>query len=67
MLGTGAARANDLLAQCLARTKHAHAGVGKASVHPGLSYTRGLGASERGPMMITNRTNAVAFDLPVLF
>ena len=44
-----------------------HFHVGKASVHPGLSYTRGLGASERGPMMITNRTNAVAFDLPVLF
>jgi len=44
-----------------------HFHVGKASLHPGLSYTRGLGATDHGPMMITNRTNAVTFDLPVLF
>lgn len=44
-----------------------HFHVGRTALQPGLSYTRGLGATERGPMMITNRTNAVTFDLPVLF
>jgi len=44
-----------------------HFRVGRASVHPGLSYTRGLDTSRRGPMIVTNRTNAVAVDLTVLF
>jgi hypothetical protein len=51
----------------LAAGARLHVHVGKASLRPGLSYTRGLGATDRGPMMITNRTNAVTFDLPVLF
>jgi len=44
-----------------------HVRVGSASVHPGLSYTRGLDATEYGPMIVTNRTNAIALDVPVLF
>lgn len=44
-----------------------HFRAGATSVHPGLSYTRGLGATQHGDMMLTNRTNAVALDLAVLF
>jgi len=44
-----------------------HFHLGGATLHPGLSYTRGLGASRRGPMIVTNRTNAIALDLTVLF
>lgn len=45
-----------------------HFHIGAASVHPGLSFTRGLDAT--GPTagsMITNRTTAFALDVPVLF
>lgn len=57
----------DLTRLTIAAGVRVHFHAGKASLRPGLSYTRGLGASERGAMMITNRTNAVTFDLPVLF
>lgn len=45
-----------------------HFKVGQVSVHPGLSFTRGLDAT--GPTagsMISNRTTAFALDVPVLF
>jgi hypothetical protein len=57
----------DLSSLTIAAGVRVHVRAGNASLRPGLSYTRGLGASDRGPMMITNRTNAVTFDLPVLF
>jgi hypothetical protein len=45
-----------------------HFRVGKASVHPGLSYTRGFdGLALHGPMNITKQTNAVGITIPVLF
>lgn len=44
-----------------------HFHLGATTMHPGLSYTRGLDGSRRGPMIVTNRTNAVAVDLTVLF
>jgi hypothetical protein len=45
-----------------------HFRIGQASVHPGLSFTRGLDAT--GPSaetMITNHTTAFTLDVPVLF
>jgi len=56
----------DALTMSLGMRVHFH--VREASVHPGIAYTRGLDAT--GPTagsMITNRTNAVAIDVPVLF
>ena len=45
-----------------------HFHVGKVSIHPGLSYTRGLdGFALHGPMNITRQTNAVAIAIPVFF
>ncbi len=45
-----------------------HFHVGKASIHPGLSYTRGFdGLALRAPMNITKQTNAVAMVIPVVF
>jgi hypothetical protein len=45
-----------------------HLRVGKASIQPGLSYTRGFdGLAPHGPMTITKQTNAVAIAIPVLF
>ncbi len=45
-----------------------HFRVGKASIHPGLSYMRGLdGLALHSPMNITKQTNAVAIAIPVLF
>ncbi len=45
-----------------------HFHVGKAPIHPGLSYTRGFdGLALHGPMNITKQTNAVAIAIPVLF
>jgi hypothetical protein len=45
-----------------------HFHVGNASVHPGLSYTRGFdGLALHGPMNITKQTNAVGITIPVLF
>jgi len=45
-----------------------HFHVGKASIQPGLSYTRGFdGLAPHGPMTITKQTNAVAIAIPVLF
>ena len=45
-----------------------HFHVGKASIHPGLSYTRGFdGHALHGPTNITKQTNAIAIAIPVLF
>lgn len=45
-----------------------HFHVGKASIHPGISYTRGFdGLALHGPMNITKQTNAIAIVIPVLF
>ncbi len=45
-----------------------HFHVGKASIHPGLSYTRGFdGLALHGPTNITKQTSAVAIAIPVLF
>lgn len=45
-----------------------HFHVGQASIHPGLSYTRGFdGLALHGPMNITRQTNAVAIAIGVLF
>jgi hypothetical protein len=45
-----------------------HFRIGKASIHPGLSYTRGFdGLALHGPMNITKQTNAVGISIPVLF
>lgn len=45
-----------------------HFHVGKASIHPGLSYARGFdGLALHGPMNITKQTNAVGITVPVLF
>lgn len=45
-----------------------HFHVGNASIHPGLSYTRGFdGLALHGPTTITKQTNAVAISIPVLF
>ena len=45
-----------------------HFHVGNASVHPGLSYTRGFdGLALHGPMNITKQTNAIEITIPVLF
>jgi len=45
-----------------------HFHVGKASIQPGLSYTRGFdGLALHEPMNITKQTNAVAISIPVLF
>lgn len=45
-----------------------HVHVGNASVHPGLSYTRGFdGLALHGPMDITKQTNAIGITVPVLF
>ncbi len=45
-----------------------HFHLGKVSVHPGLSYTRGFdGLAPHGPMNITKQTNAVTIAIPVLF
>jgi hypothetical protein len=58
----------DMNALTLSLGVRAHFHIGQASVHPGLSFTRGLDAT--GPTagtMITNRTTAFALDVPVLF
>lgn len=45
-----------------------HFHVGNASVHPGLSYTRGFdGLALHGPTNITKQTNAIGLAIPVLF
>jgi hypothetical protein len=45
-----------------------HFHVGNASIHPGLSYTRGFdGLALHGPMNITRQTNAIAISIPVVF
>lgn len=45
-----------------------HFHFGNASIHPGLSYTRGFdGLALHGPMNITKQTNAVALSIPVDF
>lgn len=45
-----------------------HVHVGNASIHPGLSYTRGFdGSTLHGPTNITKQTNAVGITIPVLF
>lgn len=45
-----------------------HFHVGKVSLQPGLSYTRGFdGFAPHSPMTITKQTNAVAIAIPVLF
>jgi hypothetical protein len=45
-----------------------HFRVGKASIHPGLSYTRGFdGLAPHGPTNITKQTNAVGIAIPVQF
>jgi hypothetical protein len=59
--------AADLSSLTLTAGARVHVRIGKTSVRPGLSYTRGLGATLLGPSIVTNRTNAVTFDLPVLF
>lgn len=45
-----------------------HFHVGRASIHPGLSYMRGFdGLALHGPTNITKQTNAVGIAIPVLF
>lgn len=45
-----------------------HFHIGTASVHPGLSYTRGFdGLSLHGPTDFTKQTNAVGITIPVVF
>jgi len=45
-----------------------HFHVGNASVHPGLSYTRGFdGFALHGPANITKQTNAIGIAIPVQF
>jgi hypothetical protein len=45
-----------------------HFQIGNASIHPGLSYTRGFdGLALHGPMNITKQTNALGITIPVLF
>jgi hypothetical protein len=59
---------DDMSALTLSLGVRAHFHIGHASVHPGLSFTRGLDAT--GPTagaMISNRTTAFALDVPVLF
>jgi len=56
----------DLATASIGARVHFH--VGKASLHPGLSYTRGFdGLALHGPMNITKQTNTVAISIPVLF
>jgi hypothetical protein len=58
----------DMDALTLSVGVRAHFRIGAASVHPGLSFTRGLDAT--GPSagtMITNHATAFALDVPVLF
>jgi hypothetical protein len=58
----------DMSALTLSLGVRAHFHIGQASIHPGLSFTRGLDAT--GPTagaMISNRTTAFALDVPVLF
>lgn len=58
----------DMAALTVSMGVRVHFNVGPVSVHPGLSFTRGLDAT--GPTagsMITNRTTAFALDVPVLF
>ncbi|MEP6863068.1 MAG: hypothetical protein ABJE66_20750 [Deltaproteobacteria bacterium] len=45
-----------------------HFQLGNASIHPGLSYTRGFdGLALHGPMNLTRQTNTVGISIPVLF
>jgi len=52
----------------LALGLRAHVGLGEhASLHPGISYTRGLNARGTALPVITDQTNAVQIDAHVLF
>lgn len=58
---------DDLARLTVSAGVRVHVRVGAVAMSPGLSYTRGLGAPDRGPMIVTSRTNAITFDVPVMF
>jgi hypothetical protein len=59
---------DDMASLTLSVGVRVHFDIGPASIHPGLSFTRGLDATgATADSMITNRTTAVALDVPVLF
>ncbi len=69
MSGARVALSHDALSTLTASIgARLHLRIGNASLHPGLSYTRGFdGLTLHGPMRITKQTNAIALALPVRF